>query len=112
MLDRIEELKTGALRELEAIKDDKELEVWRVKYLGRKSDLTGILRGLAQLPIEERRNVGAKAGELKNILESTFEQKKQALTVVQTEMASRVTGAFDITTGRAFTSDNSDYQRN
>jgi phenylalanyl-tRNA synthetase alpha chain len=97
MLDRIEELKTGALRELEAIKDDKELEVWRVKYLGRKSDLTGILRGLAQLPIEERRNVGAKAGELKNILESTFEQKKQALTVVQTEMASRVTGAFDIT---------------
>ena len=97
MLDRIEELKKGAQQELDAVKDARELEAWRVKYLGRKSDLTGILRGLAQLPIEERRNVGAKAGELKNILEATFEQKKQALTVVQTEIAARVTGSFDIT---------------
>ncbi|MBN1366521.1 MAG: phenylalanine--tRNA ligase subunit alpha, partial [Dehalococcoidales bacterium] len=97
MLDRIEGLKNGALQELEVIRDARELEAWRVKYLGRKSDLTGILRGLAQLPIEERRNVGAKAGELKAVFESTFEQKKQALTMVQTEMATRVSGAFDVT---------------
>ena len=77
MLDRIEELKTGAQQELDAIKDDRELEAWRVKYLGRKSDLTGILRGLAQLPIEERRTVGAKAGELKNILLSMDKWDKE-----------------------------------
>ena len=96
MLDRIEELKTGALQELQTAKDAKELENWRVKYLGRKSDLTGILRGLAELPIEERRTVGAKAGEVKNLFEASFEQKKQTMTAAQTDMASRVSGAFDI----------------
>ena len=97
MLDRIEGLKNSAREELADIKDAKELELWRIKYLGRKSDLTGILRGLAQIPIEERKNIGAKAGELKNMLESGYEQKKQALTAVQTEMAVKVAGAFDIT---------------
>jgi phenylalanyl-tRNA synthetase alpha chain len=97
MVDRIEEIRNGALNELDGIKDARELEVWRVKYLGRKSALTSILRGLAQLPLEERRNVGAKAGELKNTLETMFEQKNQALTVLQTEVATHVSGAFDLT---------------
>ncbi len=97
MLDRIEELKNNATRELEETRDDKELEVWRVKYLGRKSDLTGILRGIAALPVEERRTVGAKAGELKTFLETTFEQKVKSYAAVKAETASRISGAFDIT---------------
>ena len=97
MLDRIEEIRNAALKDLDSIKDAGELEVWRVKYLGRKSDLTGILRGLAQLTIEERKVTGAKAGELKGILETTFAQKKHSLTTQQTEIAARVAGAFDIT---------------
>ncbi len=97
MLDQIEGLKSSALQEMADIKDVRELELWRVKYLGRKSDLTGILRGLAQIPIEERKVIGAKAGELKKILESLWEQKQQTLSTAQTDMAVRVAGAFDIT---------------
>ena len=52
MIQRLEELRQNALRELDAIKDLSNLEQWRVRYLGRKSDLTGMLRGLAELPIE------------------------------------------------------------
>ena len=59
MLDKVEEIKNGAIQELNGIEDAKELEAWRVHYLGKKSPLTQILRGLAALPIEERKAVGA-----------------------------------------------------
>ena len=51
MLQRLEELKLNALRELDAVNNLKELESWRVRYLGRKSELTGVLRSLATLPL-------------------------------------------------------------
>ena len=68
MIQRLEELRQNALRELDAIKDLPNLEQWRVRYLGRKSDLTGMLRGLAELPIEERKSAGAMANRLKDEL--------------------------------------------
>ena len=39
-----EELKAKALQELEGITDTKELESWRVRYLGKKSEITRVLR--------------------------------------------------------------------
>ena len=62
MLDRLNELKQTALRESEAVNDISNLESWRVRYLGRKSELTNMLRGLAELPLEERKSAGS-AGE-------------------------------------------------
>ncbi len=79
MLKQLEELRSTALRELEAINDGKELESWRVHYLGKKSSLTRILRSLTTLPIDERKAVGARANEVKAEFENIFEQKKQAL---------------------------------
>ena len=96
MLDRVEELKSGALKELDGIRDARELEVWRVKYLGRKSDLTGILRSLAQTPIEERKVIGAKAGELKDILEAGYEQKKTAFIGLKAVVEVQKGSIFDI----------------
>ena len=43
--------------------DIAELEELRVRYLGRKAELTGILRGIAELPPEERGPVGAAGNE-------------------------------------------------
>ncbi len=79
MLNRLEELKSGALKELEGIGQVKDLEAWRVRYLGKKSQLTGVLRGLAELPLEERKKVGALANQVKADLEDSLEQRKQAL---------------------------------
>jgi phenylalanyl-tRNA synthetase alpha chain len=79
MLNQLEELKSSALRELEAVSQTKELEAWRVRYLGKKSQLTAILRGLAQLPIEERKQVGALANRIKAEFEADLEQKSQLL---------------------------------
>jgi phenylalanyl-tRNA synthetase alpha chain len=79
MKEKIEEIKTEALERLNGITDGKELEAWRVHYLGKKSPLTQILRGLAALGIEERKAVGAAANQLKNLLEESAAQKGQAL---------------------------------
>ncbi|MFC2022240.1 phenylalanine--tRNA ligase subunit alpha, partial [Chloroflexota bacterium] len=79
----VKELRAKALRELEGISNIKELESWRVRYLGKKSELINILRSLATLPLEERKVVGACANEVKANLESGFRQKEQTLREVQ-----------------------------
>jgi len=83
MLKQLEELKSSALQELEGIDQVKELESWRVRYLGKKSQLTKILRSLAKLPLEERKAVGALANQVKASLEDSLKQKRQVLKQAQ-----------------------------
>jgi len=79
VLKQLEELKVNALQELEDIHNIKELESWRVHYLGRKSHLTNILRRLAALSLEDKKAVGALANEVKSYLEDSLRQKGQVL---------------------------------
>ena len=79
VLRQIEELRVKALGELDGIGGVKELESWRVRYLGKKSQLTEILHSLATLPLGERRAVGASANKLKADLENSLSRKEQAL---------------------------------
>jgi len=79
MIDQLEELKLKALAELECISSIKESESWRVRYLGKKSQLTEALRSLATLPIEERKANGAFANEVKIHLEKSLDDKRQIL---------------------------------
>ncbi len=79
MLAKVKELKQAALKELETVADARGLEAWRVHYLGKKSPLTQMLRGLASLSIEKRRAVGAAANQLKNRLENSAKEKENAL---------------------------------
>jgi len=79
MLKKLEDLKLNALQELEGISNIKELESWRIRYLGRKSHLTNILRSLAALPLEDKKAVGTRANEVKSYLEDSLGQKRQVL---------------------------------
>lgn len=79
MKERLEELKQTALRELDAIKDNASLEQWRVRYLGRKSELTNALRALAGLAIEERKAIGALGNRIKSELEAVYEHRSGAM---------------------------------
>ena len=101
MSQQPEQLKTEALKELEGISASKDLEQWRVRYLGRKGELTLILRSLAGLPPEERKTLGALANQVKAALEDALKQKEQALSEAQAASAKRDT--IDITLpGRPF----------
>ena len=52
-----------------------ELEELRVRYLGRKAELTAILRGIAELPAEERGTVGGAANKARKELEALLEER-------------------------------------
>jgi phenylalanyl-tRNA synthetase alpha chain len=79
ILNQLEELKTQALCELNTIDDNKKLDLWRVLYMGKKSKLNEVLRGLASLSIEEKKTVGATANQLKLDLETVLKEKEQSL---------------------------------
>ena len=79
MLNKVEELASKALDELVKVTNVNEIEAWRIRYLGRKGNLTQILRSLASVSVNERRKVGARANELKKSLEAAFERKKADL---------------------------------
>lgn len=99
---QIEELRQKALGELSAVSGSSELEGWRVRYMGKKSQLTEILRGLAALSIEERREAGAVSNTFKLELGSTFKLKEESLRERELSTASR--DALDISLpGRPFT---------
>ncbi|MFH1662303.1 MAG: phenylalanine--tRNA ligase subunit alpha [Chloroflexota bacterium] len=87
LLKQIGELKEKALRELADASDAKEIEAWRVRYLGKKSRLNDVLRGLSSLLIDERKEVGAAANRLKAELEKSLSQKEQVLGQKQIESA-------------------------
>lgn len=96
MISKLEELSEKALSELDSIDDLGSLEAWRIRYLGRKSALTQVLRGLASLPVEERRSVGAASNQLKSFLEQSLAQKEEALK--ESEIARFVEqGSIDVT---------------
>jgi len=97
MLKQLEELKLNALQELEEISDIKQLEPWRVRYLGKKSQLTKILRSLAILPLEERKAVGVFANEVKVKLEDILKQKRQVLREAQLVTTVRGEHIIDVT---------------
>ncbi|NLK08721.1 MAG: phenylalanine--tRNA ligase subunit alpha [Firmicutes bacterium] len=79
MQERLKTLKADAWQDITAVKDSKELDEVRVRYLGRKGELTGLLRGMGQLPAEERPTVGRLVNELRSELESSLEAKREAL---------------------------------
>ena len=60
MLDRVAEIQAEAEAAIGAAAGTAELEELRVRYLGRKAELTTILRGIAELPQEERGKVGVR----------------------------------------------------
>src|SRR6476619_2167344 len=75
MLERIEEIRGEAEAAIEAATGTAELEELRVRYLGRKAELTGILRGIADLPQEERGKVGGGANRAQKALEEKLEAR-------------------------------------
>jgi len=79
MLNQIQEIKTRAIQELGEINKSPDLDAWRVRYLGKKSELTQVLRNLATLSADEKKVVGSAANVLKNELEGAYQNREQEL---------------------------------
>lgn len=70
MIERIDALRAEGERALSGAATASDLEAARVRYLGRKSELTQILRGLKELDPEARARAGARANEARTRLET------------------------------------------
>ncbi len=69
MADTFEAIRQAAEKDAAAAKSVKDLEDVRVRYLGRKSELTTALRSIGDLPPEERGKVGQSANAVRQALE-------------------------------------------
>jgi phenylalanyl-tRNA synthetase alpha chain len=76
---RLDELRSEAEAAVAAAADPAALEELRVRYLGRKSELTGVLRGIRDLPAEERGPVGQAANRVRQALEALIGERESAL---------------------------------
>ena len=79
MIDQLRALEARAIEELESARDSALLESWRTRYLGRRGDVTQILRGLGGIPAEERPRVGQAGNEVKAALEAAFEARRDEI---------------------------------
>src|SRR4051812_1649396 len=79
MGDRIEEIRKEAAEAIGSASTTAEVEELRVRYLGRKAELTHILRGIAELPKEERGRVGKAGNETRRELEELLESRSAEL---------------------------------
>jgi phenylalanyl-tRNA synthetase alpha chain len=75
MIERIQAIQEQAAEAISAAGSTGELEELRVRYLGRKAELTTILRGIAELPAEERGPVGKAGNEARVELEQALEAR-------------------------------------
>jgi phenylalanyl-tRNA synthetase alpha chain len=96
MLERIEQIRAEAEAAISSADGASALEELRVRYLGRKAELTGILRGIAELPEAERGPVGKAANEARQTLEELIESRRSALDEAALEQT-LATDAVDVT---------------
>jgi phenylalanyl-tRNA synthetase alpha chain len=78
-MTQMEQLKRTFLKDLEGISTLQGLEDLRVKALGKKGDLTLLMKDLGQKTPEERRTLGAELNALKDVLTTALEERKEIL---------------------------------
>ena len=76
MREKLEEIKKNALDVLQKATDIDALEEARIKFLGKKGELTAVLKGMGQLSKEERPQIGALANEIRGVIENHIDTKK------------------------------------
>jgi phenylalanyl-tRNA synthetase alpha chain len=79
MKAQLEQIKQDALDALRAVSQSAELESLRVKYLGKKGELTAVLKQMGQLSAEERPIIGQLANDVREALTDAIEHQQKNL---------------------------------
>ncbi len=79
MREQLNSIKDQADKELLSVQSIQDLEALRVKYLGKKGELTGVLRGMGALSAEERPIIGQLANEVRAFIESKIDETNSQL---------------------------------
>ena len=85
MIEKLNSIKAQAVDEIKDCKDMPSLEKIKVKFLGKKGELTSVLRGMGQLSEEERPEVGKVANEVRDSIQVFLDEKITVLKQRDTE---------------------------
>jgi len=96
MTNKLAEIRTQIEAALQAATDLAMLEDVRVRYLGRKGEITELLKSLGQLPPEERRQAGQAANELRDWATQAIDAAKSDLSASQ-QATALATESIDVT---------------
>lgn len=86
MKDQLQKIKEQALSQIDACKEVKDIDDLRVKVLGKKGELTAILKQMGKLTAEERPVIGQLANEVRENLEKSISEKLAFLKSKAVEM--------------------------
>ncbi|NLZ38446.1 MAG: phenylalanine--tRNA ligase subunit alpha [Firmicutes bacterium] len=79
MQEKLKAIATGARTDISMAKSQEELKKIQVKYLGKKGEITAVLRGMGQLSPEERPLIGSLANKIRDELEALFAERELQL---------------------------------
>ena len=79
MKEQIAKIREDAIQKIKDVKDLQTLNEIRVKFLGKKGELTAVLRGMGALSAEERPKIGALVNEVRDELENKIQEFEKAL---------------------------------
>ena len=79
MEEKLEEIKKLAKESIEKIQEIQELQELKIKLLGKKSELSAILKGLGSLTAEERPKVGGLVNEVRKEIEEKISNAERIL---------------------------------
>ncbi len=84
MRKALEQIEVDAKKLLENVSDIKELEELRIRYLGKKGELTAILKNMGGLSAEERPVIGQLANKVRADIEGYISAKQAEITALET----------------------------
>ncbi len=79
LLKQLESLAASARKDVAAASDERRLEDLRVRFLGKKGEVSALLRGMGQLAAEERPKVGEAANRVRDEVEALLAEAKGRL---------------------------------
>ena len=85
MKEKMDNIKSAALDMIAKASTSQQLADVRVKYLGKSGEISLLMRDMANVPKEERPNMGKMVNELRNAVESVLNSPREC---VQTRHAS------------------------
>lgn len=79
MLEKLEEIKNKGLDKINSVDNIKLLEDVRRELLGKKSELTEVLKSLSGMDVDTKKQVGMKANEIKNFFDVALKNREEEL---------------------------------
>ena len=85
MKEQLEKIRSLAAEAISRAADEQTLEEARIRFLGKKGELTAILRGMGNVPPEERPTVGAMVNTVRTHIEEALHERFEQLKVSSME---------------------------